>query len=69
MTSLVDMEIDDGVAIVSLNRPEVRNAINDALRAEFVAVLERIGDDKSIRAVVLTGQGKAFCAGTATSPA
>ena len=63
MTSLVDMEIDDGVAVVSLNRPDVRNAINDALRAALVAVLERIGDDKSIRAVVLTGRGKAFCAG------
>ena len=63
MTSLIDMEIDDGVAVVSLNRPDVRNAINDALRAELVAVLERIGDDKSIRAVVLTGRGKAFCAG------
>ena len=63
MTSLVDMEIDDGVAIVSLNRPDVRNAINDALRAKLVAVLERIGDDKSIRAVVLTGRGKAFCSG------
>jgi enoyl-CoA hydratase/carnithine racemase len=63
MATLVEMQTDDGVAVVSLNRPDVRNAINDALRAELVAVLERIGDDKSIRAVVLTGRGKAFCAG------
>jgi enoyl-CoA hydratase/carnithine racemase len=63
MTALIEVEIDDSVAIVSLNRPEVRNAINDALRAELVAVLERIADDKAVRAVVLTGRGKAFCSG------
>jgi enoyl-CoA hydratase/carnithine racemase len=41
----------------------VRNAINDAMRSEFVAVLESIAKDDTVRAVVLTGQGKAFCAG------
>jgi len=63
MTKLVELTIEDKVAIVTLNRPEVRNAINDAMRAEFVAVLERIARDDAVRAVVLTGQGKAFCAG------
>ena len=63
MTKLVELKIEDTVAIVTLNRPEVRNAINDAMRSEFVAVLESIAKDDTVRAVVLTGQGKAFCAG------
>ena len=63
MTKLVELKIEDKVAIVTLNRPEVRNAINDAMRSEFVAVLESVAKDDGVRAVVLTGQGKAFCAG------
>ena len=63
MTGFVELTIEDKVAIVTLNRPEVRNAINDALRAELVALLERVAADEGVRAVVLTGKGKAFCAG------
>lgn len=63
MTALVELAIEDTVAIVTLNRPEVRNAINDALRTELVAVLERVAADETVRAVVLTGKGKAFCSG------
>jgi len=63
MTALVELTIDNGVAIVALNRPEVRNAINDALRTELVATLERVAADDAVRAVVLTGKGKGFCAG------
>ena len=63
MTTLAEMSVDDGVALIALNRPEVRNAINDALRAELVAALERVASDDDVRAVVLTGNGKAFCAG------
>ena len=63
MTALVELMIEDKVAIVTLNRPEVRNAINDALRAEFVAVLENVAKDDAVRAVVLTGKGNAFCSG------
>jgi enoyl-CoA hydratase/carnithine racemase len=63
MTQLVELKIEDKVAIVTLNRPEVRNAINDAMRAEFIAAMESIARDDGVRAVVLTGQGKAFCAG------
>jgi enoyl-CoA hydratase/carnithine racemase len=63
MTALVELKVEDQVAIVTLNRPEVRNAINDAMRTEFVATLERINGDAAIRAVVLTGNGKGFCAG------
>jgi enoyl-CoA hydratase/carnithine racemase len=63
MTALVELTIDTTVAIVTLNRPEVRNAINDAMRTELVAVLERVAADTGIRAVVLTGAGKGFCSG------
>ena len=60
----IDQAIQSGaVAIVTLNRPEVRNAINDALRVEFFAALDRVATDESIRAMVLTGCGKGFCAG------
>lgn len=63
MTALVELAVEERVAIVTLSRPEVRNAINDALRAELVAVLERVAADEGVRAVVLTGKGKAFCSG------
>lgn len=63
MTALVELTVDNTVAIIALNRPEVRNAINDALRAELVAALERVATDAAVRAVVLTGKGKVFCSG------
>jgi enoyl-CoA hydratase/carnithine racemase len=59
----IEVSIEDTVATVALNRPEVRNAINDAMRAEFIAVLDRLADDASVRAVVITGRGAGFCAG------
>lgn len=63
MSALVELTVEDKVAIVTLNRPEVRNAINDALRTELVTILERVAVDAAVRAVVLTGKGKAFCSG------
>ena len=63
MTELVELLIEDSIAIVSLNRPEVRNAINDAMRAELITTLDRVAADNAVRAVVLTGIGKGFCSG------
>jgi enoyl-CoA hydratase/carnithine racemase len=63
VTTLVELTVESGIAIVALNRPEVRNAINDALRGELVAALEGIAADEAVRAVVLTGKGKSFCSG------
>lgn len=63
MTALVELVVEEKVAIVTLNRPEVRNAINDALRTELVAILERVAADDEVRAIVLTGKGKTFCSG------
>lgn len=62
-SNFIDLAIEDTIATVALNRPDVRNAINDAMRAELIGVLDRLGADDSVRAVVLTGKGTAFCAG------
>lgn len=59
----IELAVEGGVATVTLNRPAVRNAIDDAMRGLLVATLERIAADDAVRAVVLTGKGVAFCAG------
>lgn len=59
----IEVSIADTVAIIAFNRPELRNAIDDAMRAEFHAALDRVANDDAVRAVVLTGRGSAFCAG------
>jgi len=51
------------VAEVWLNRPEVRNAFNDGVIAELTAAFRSLGADPELRAIVLGGRGKAFCAG------
>jgi methylglutaconyl-CoA hydratase len=55
--------IDDGVATVTLNRPELHNAFDDALIADLTRTFERLGKDAAVRIVVLRGAGKSFCAG------
>jgi enoyl-CoA hydratase/carnithine racemase len=61
--SRVELTIDRGVAVATLNRPAVRNAIDEGTRAELGVILERAASDSDIRALVLTGNGTAFCAG------
>jgi enoyl-CoA hydratase/carnithine racemase len=61
--SLIDLQVDDAVATLTFNRPEKRNAMSDDMRTEFLDALERVGADKAIRALVVTGAGKGFCAG------
>ncbi|MBT9463860.1 enoyl-CoA hydratase/isomerase family protein [Hydrogenophaga sp.] len=61
--SLIDLQVDTGIATLTLNRPDKRNAMSDAMRAEFIDALEHVAADKAIRALVLTGAGKGFCAG------
>jgi enoyl-CoA hydratase/carnithine racemase len=53
----------NGVRTITLDRPEVRNAINDQMRAELIEAFEAAATDKSLRAVILTGAGKGFCSG------
>jgi methylglutaconyl-CoA hydratase len=57
------VEKKDGIARVTLNRPEVRNAFDDALISQLSKAFKELGGDPSVRAVVLAGNGPAFCAG------
>lgn len=63
MTDLVLAERDGPVLLLTLNRPDKRNALSAALRRELIAALAADRDDPSARVVVLTGAGKAFAAG------
>lgn len=57
--------VQDGVAIVTLNRPDALNAIDPETRVELRAAWQRIAEDDAVRCVVLTGSGeKAFCTGS-----
>ena len=62
MTSIL-FEIKDGVAIIALNRPDKFNSFNREMALQLQQVLDDCNNDKSIRAIYLTGNGKAFCAG------
>jgi enoyl-CoA hydratase/carnithine racemase len=61
--TLIDLSVEGGIATLTLNRPDKRNAMNDEMRAQFITALEHVAADQSIRALVLTGAGKGFCAG------
>ncbi|MFI4988788.1 MAG: enoyl-CoA hydratase/isomerase family protein, partial [Alphaproteobacteria bacterium] len=63
MTSAVLSECRDGVATITLNRPARLNAINPALVSGLAAALRAADEDAAVRAVVLRGAGRAFCAG------
>jgi 2-(1,2-epoxy-1,2-dihydrophenyl)acetyl-CoA isomerase len=56
-------EVQEGVARISFNRPEVYNALNDAITYELQEALKTVAKDDQVRVVVLTGEGKAFCSG------
>lgn len=56
-------EAKDGVATLTLNRPDVFNSLNDALAEEVLDALKQVAKDASVRALLVTGAGKAFCAG------
>lgn len=59
----VTIAIDAGVADVRLNRPAKMNALDPAMFAALIDAIDRLGADRSVRAVVLSGEGAAFCAG------
>jgi enoyl-CoA hydratase len=63
MGDTVRYEAEDGVATLTLNRPERLNAITPELIADFRAALARALDDREVRVVRLRGAGRAFCAG------
>ena len=53
----------DGLAHISLNRPQVLNAYNIQMRDDFSQALAAVADDPDVKALLITGQGRAFCAG------
>jgi enoyl-CoA hydratase len=61
--STVLLEKHDGFAIVTLNRPQAMNALSRELREDFVAAFRACCEGPDIRVIILTGKGKAFCAG------
>ncbi|MCH2170206.1 enoyl-CoA hydratase-related protein [Myxococcota bacterium] len=56
-------DVTDGIATITLNRPEVLNAYIPAMGEDVVSALDRVRDDDEVRAVILTGAGRGFCAG------
>lgn len=62
-TEKIEYQNHDGIVCLHLNRPEARNAIDDSMRAVLLSEVERAGADRAVRAVILTGNGAAFCAG------
>ena len=61
--AVVELERRGSVALVTLNRPEARNAISPEVSQAMVAILDECEEDQGVRAVVLTGAGEVFCAG------
>jgi len=57
----------DGVALLTLDNPDQRNAMSDAMTASWVSAIDELAGDRSVRAVVVTGAGSAFCSGGNTS--
>ena len=62
-TSTIQLAVESGVAVITLNRPDKRNAITDDTRSALIDALESVQRDERVRAVIVTGNGKGFCAG------
>ncbi|WP_182523933.1 enoyl-CoA hydratase/isomerase family protein [Nocardioides dongkuii] len=66
MTELSHLRLDrpsDGVALLTLDHPDRRNAMSDEMTASWVAAVDELAADRSVRVVVVTGAGTAFCSG------
>ena len=59
----IDITMHERVATVTLDRPDVRNAFNDATIAELALAFDELGRDEDVRAIILAANGPAFCAG------
>jgi enoyl-CoA hydratase/carnithine racemase len=57
----------DGVAVLTLDNPDQRNAMSEQMTSSWVAAVEELDSDRSVRVVVVTGEGSAFCSGGNTS--
>ena len=57
-------EKEENIAIITFNRPEAMNALNNQTRAEFRAAIDDVSSDDEVKVLILTGSGKAFVAGS-----
>lgn len=60
---MVEYKVENHIALITLNSPETRNALNTAMKHGIVEAFHQAQDDDDVRCVVLTGAGKGFCAG------
>jgi 2-(1,2-epoxy-1,2-dihydrophenyl)acetyl-CoA isomerase len=63
MYQFLKYNVEQGVATITLNRPDVYNALNDEITFEMQDAFKAVTKDENVRVVVLTGEGKAFCSG------
>ncbi|GGQ04137.1 crotonase/enoyl-CoA hydratase family protein [Streptosporangium pseudovulgare] len=63
MSDEVLVDVEDGVAVITINRPQARNAVNGAVARGIAAALDELEERKDVAAYVLTGAGGTFCAG------
>lgn len=60
----VKLAVENGIATVTLDRPEKMNALSEEMYADMARIFEEVQADEAVRAVILTGAGKAFCSGS-----
>lgn len=60
---LIRYEVADGIATITLNRPEKMNALTSQMRMELVDAFDKVDADDAVKVVVMTGEGRAYCAG------
>ena len=60
---MINYDINQGIATITLNRPDKFNSFNRPMADAFNAALQEASSDENIRCVIITGEGKAFCAG------
>jgi 2-(1,2-epoxy-1,2-dihydrophenyl)acetyl-CoA isomerase len=63
MTAPVLLDVTDGIATITLNRPEAMNSLDVATKVLLLEIVRQVADDPAARCVVLTGTGRAFCTG------
>jgi len=61
--SFVETRFDDGLFVISFNRPDVHNAFHDAFGVEFHRAIEEARDRRDVKVVILRGEGQSFCSG------
>ena len=61
-------EVEDSIATITLNRPQVMNALSPNLEAEMHRAFDEADEDRDVRVIILTGAGAAFCSGYDQSP-